>query len=140
MAEAQRGGSTRRPYHSPVRKQQAEQTRERILAAAREKFMSAGYAASTLEAIASAAQVSMKTVEAAYGSKRGVLAALVDPLAAAGPPRDPVEKIRSTDDPAGRVRLVAELSRRVYEGGDPRVGVVGRGGLGRAPAGAGRRA
>jgi len=38
MAEAKRGGSTRRPYHSPVRKQQAEQTRERILAAAREKF------------------------------------------------------------------------------------------------------
>jgi AcrR family transcriptional regulator len=115
MADANRRGRARRPYHSPVRKQQAEQTRERILAAAREKFRSVGYAASTLEAIASSARVSAKTVEAAYGSKRGILAALVDPLASAGPPRELVEKIRRTDDPADRVRLVAELSRRVYQ-------------------------
>ncbi len=76
MAEAKSRGNTRRPYHSPVRKQQAEQTRERILAAAREKFRSAGYAASTLAAIASGAQVSTKTVEAAYGSEllRGAVA------------------------------------------------------------------
>lgn len=119
MAEAKSREGARRRYHSPVREQQAEQTRARILAAAREKFRSAGYAASTLEAIASGAQVSAKTVEAAYGSKRGILAALVDPLASAGPPRELVDKIRSADDPAARVRLVAELSRRVYQDWTP---------------------
>jgi AcrR family transcriptional regulator len=133
MAEVKRRGSTRRPYHSPVRKQQAEQTRERILAAAREKFRSAGYAASTLEAIAVGAQVSTKTVEAAYGSKRGILSALVDPLASAGPPRELVEKIRGTDDPAGRVRLVAELSRRVYQDWTPEFELL-RGAVAVAPA------
>jgi AcrR family transcriptional regulator len=105
----------RRPYHSPARRRQAEQTRMRILAAARELFRSAGYAASTMEAIAASAQVSAKTVEAAFGSKRGVLAAVVDPLASSGPPRDLVDQVRAAEDPRHRIRLVAELTRRAYE-------------------------
>lgn len=110
---------TRRPYHSPARRRQAEQTRTRILAAARELFRSAGYAASTMEAIAAAAQVSAKTVEAAFGSKRGVLAAVVDPLASTGPPRDLVDQVRAAEDPQHRIRLVAELTRRAYEASVP---------------------
>jgi AcrR family transcriptional regulator len=107
--------AARRPYHSPARRRQAEQTRMRILAAARELFRSAGYAASTMEAIAASAQVSAKTVEAAFGSKRGVLAAVVDPLASSGPPRDLVDQVRAAEDPRHRIRLVAELTRRAYE-------------------------
>lgn len=110
---------TRRRYHSPARQRQAEQTRARILGAARDLFRTIGYASATIDAIASAAQVSAKTVEAAFGSKRGVLAALVDPLASAGPPRDLVEQIRSAADPERRIELVAELSRRAYEGSVP---------------------
>lgn len=108
--------TSRRRYHSPTRQRQAEQTKTRILAAARDLFRSAGYASTTIDAIASAAQVSAKTVEAAFGSKRGVLAALVDPLASAGPPRDLVEQIRAAADPERRLKLVAELTRRAYEG------------------------
>ena len=111
--------SARRAYHSPTRRRQAEQTRARILAAARDLFRSAGYATTTIDAIASSAQVSAKTVEAAFGSKRGVLAALVDPLATAGPPRDLVDQIRAADDPLHRLRLVAELTRRSYEASLP---------------------
>ena len=119
MAEPRSPRASRRPYHSPVRRRQAEQTRARILAAARDLFRSAGYASTTLDAIASSAQVSAKTVEAAFGSKRGVLAALVDPLASAGPPRDLVDRIRSAEDPRDRLRLVAELTRRTYEASVP---------------------
>src|SRR6266699_753750 len=115
MTESPRQAAVRRPYHSPARRHQADQTRARILAAAREQFRSAGYAATTLDAIASSAQVSAKTVEAAFGSKRGVLAALVDPLASAGPPRDLVNQLRAAKDPRQRLRLVAELTRRTYE-------------------------
>jgi AcrR family transcriptional regulator len=111
--------TSRRRYHSPTRQRQAEQTRARILAAARDLFRSAGYASTTIDAIASGAQVSAKTVEAVFGSKRGVLAALVDPLASAGPPRDLVEQIRAAADPERRLKLVAELTRRAYEGGLP---------------------
>jgi AcrR family transcriptional regulator len=115
MDESNPGRTSRRPYHSPARRRQAEQTRARILAAARDLFRSAGYATTTIDAIASSAQVSAKTVEAAFGSKRGVLLALVDPLASAGPPRDLVDRIRAADDPMDRLRLVAELTRRSYE-------------------------
>lgn len=106
---------TRRRYHSPARQRQAEQTRARILDAARDLFRTAGYASTTVEAIASAAQVSTKTVEAAFGSKRGVLVALVNPVGSAGPPRDLVDKIGATSDPARRLELVAELTRLAYE-------------------------
>ncbi len=119
MAEPRSPRAPRRPYHSPARRRQAEQTRARILAAARDLFRSAGYASTTLDAIASSAQVSAKTVEAAFGSKRGVLAALVDPLASAGPPRDLVDRIRAAEDPRHRLRLVAELTRRTYEASVP---------------------
>lgn len=119
MDEPNRGRASRRPYHSPARRRQAEQTRARILAAARDLFRSAGYATTTIDAIASSAQVSAKTVEAAFGSKRGVLAALVDPLASAGPPRDLVDQIRAAQDPRHRLRLVAELTRRAYEASLP---------------------
>ena len=119
MAEPNPGRTSRRPYHSPARRRQAEQTRARILAAARDLFRSAGYATTTIDAIASSAQVSAKTVEAAFGSKRGVLAALVDPLATAGPPRDLVDQIRAADDPRHLLRLVAELTRRSYEASLP---------------------
>lgn len=119
MADPTQRSSGRRPYHSPARRRQAEQTRARILAAARVLFRSAGYAATTLEAIASSAQISAKTVEAAFGSKRGVLAALVDPLASAGPPRELVDQIRAARDPRHRLRLVAELTRRAYEASVP---------------------
>lgn len=112
-------GTARRTYHSPARRRQAEQTRMRILAAARELFRSAGYAAATMEAIAASAQVSAKTVEAAFGSKRGVLAAVVDPLASSGPPRDLVDQVRAAEDPQHRIRLVAELTRRAYEASVP---------------------
>ena len=72
-----------------------------------------------MEAIAAAAQVSAKTVEAAFGSKRGVLAAVVDPLASSGPPRDLVDQVRAAEDPQHRIRLVAELTQRAYEASVP---------------------
>jgi AcrR family transcriptional regulator len=119
MAEQPGRVTPRRPYHSPARQRQAEQTRAGILAAARDLFRSAGYAATTIDAIASSAGVSAKTVEAVFGSKRAVLAALVDPVAAAGPPQDLVRRLREAADPRQRLRLVAELSRRAYEASVP---------------------
>jgi|SRR5215469_2548567 len=119
MAAPSSRNASRRPYHSPGRQQQAEQTRARILDAAREAFRAAGYAATTIDAIASGARVSAKTVEAVFGSKRAILSALVDPLASAGPPRDLVSRLRETGDPRLRLQLVAELTLRAYEAAAP---------------------
>jgi AcrR family transcriptional regulator len=67
-----------RRYDSSLRKEQASHTRLRVLDSAQKLFAERGYAASTVEAIAKAAQVAVDTVYAAFGSKRGVLKALLD--------------------------------------------------------------
>ena len=68
----------KRSYESSLRKQQASQTRMKILDAAQTLFAARGYAASTVEAIAAAAGVATDTVYATYRSKSGVLHALLD--------------------------------------------------------------
>jgi AcrR family transcriptional regulator len=69
---------TKRPYHAPRRAASAAQTREAILAAAKSRFEARGWVATTVAAIAADASVSPKTIEAAFGTKPGLLAAVVD--------------------------------------------------------------
>jgi AcrR family transcriptional regulator len=73
MADAVKPG---RPYHSPLRRDQAAATRRQILAAAQTLFERDGYAATPMSAIAAAAGVSLKTVYLAFETKSGVLRAL----------------------------------------------------------------
>jgi len=58
-----------KPYHSPLREQQAKRTRERILQAARETFRKQGYGAATLTDVARAAGVAEPTVRAVFKTK-----------------------------------------------------------------------
>ena len=69
---------TKRPYHAPRRAASAAQTREAILAAAKSRFEARGWVATTVAAIAADASVSPKTIEAAFGTKAALLAAVVD--------------------------------------------------------------
>src|SRR5438874_2047694 len=68
----------RRAYHSPRRAEQARATRGAVLDAARRLFVSRGYAATSIEAVAAESEVSPETVYAAFGSKRSLLSELVD--------------------------------------------------------------
>jgi AcrR family transcriptional regulator len=105
----------KRPYHSRVRQRQAEETRRRILVAARELFESRGYAVTTLEAIAELAEVSPKTVTAVFGSKRVLLAEVINPEAFSTPVQQLIEELRATEDPSRRLSLVAQITRQAYE-------------------------
>lgn len=67
-------GKASRVYRSELRKQQAEQTRSRILAAAAELFAADGYSGTTLTKIAAAAGVSVETVQG-HGPKAALLTA-----------------------------------------------------------------
>jgi len=69
--------SGKRRYHSPQRQLQAELTRHRLLEAARHLFAVNGYSATTLPAIAREAGVSAPTITAIFGTKMGLLTALV---------------------------------------------------------------
>ena len=86
-----------------LREHQKAGRRKRILEAARRHFLERGYNAATVEAIAGTAEVSAVTVYNYYGTKRGLLLALVgqsdDILIGklnafiADPPGDPLEAI-----------------------------------------------
>ena len=93
----------KRSYHSPIRLRQAEETRQLILSAARRLFASSGYACTTLEAIAEAAGVSPKTVSAVIGSKRAMLAELVNPDAFSSHVQRLLEQLRSAEQPQQRM-------------------------------------
>lgn len=66
----------RRHYDSPLRREQAAETRRRILRSAQELFERDGYAATSMSAIAHAAGVSLKTVYLAFETKSGLLRAV----------------------------------------------------------------
>src|SRR5215204_3120445 len=68
----------KRRYTSRRRQVQAAETRRQIVEAARQLFAERGYVGTTIEAIAQAAGVAGETVYATFGSKRAILARLVD--------------------------------------------------------------
>jgi AcrR family transcriptional regulator len=97
--KGQRAASRR--YHSPRRAQQAAETRDAVLTAARELFVARGYAGTTIADIAKAAGVAVDTVYAAVGRKPAVLREVLElaisgtrtPVPALG--RDYVQRTRA---------------------------------------------
>ena len=74
-----------RPYRLGQRQVATEQTRTRILSAARELLMEgSGFARFSIDAVARQADVARMTVYHQFGSKIGLLEALCDSLAASG--------------------------------------------------------
>jgi AcrR family transcriptional regulator len=69
---------SRRPYRSRLRAEQAAQTRRRILEASGDLFAERGYGATTIDAVAASAGVAVDTVYAIFGTKKGMLSALID--------------------------------------------------------------
>ena len=68
----------RRGYHSPLRQGQAENTRRRVVSAARQLFLAKGYAGTSISAVAAAAGVSPDTVYVIFGGKRGLIEAVIN--------------------------------------------------------------
>jgi AcrR family transcriptional regulator len=93
-----------RTYSSPLRAEQAQLTRRRILDAARAQFLEAGWTGTTVKVIADSAAVAPATVYAVFGTKRAVLSALIDEAIATALP-DP-------DHPATWLDTIRHLSRR----------------------------
>lgn len=90
-----------------------------VLNAARDLLLRTGYAETTVNAIAAKAGVSPKTVAGIFGSKSGVLSALLDPAVFGSRFQETIGKLRSESDPRRRVRLAAGLTREIYESMSP---------------------
>ena len=116
-----------RRYSSPLRQQQAAQTRARILEAAGALFAADGYGRTTIRAIAERADVAVDTVYATFGTKGRVLTALIDQrLAPSGEAnvmdRPQARAVRDEPDQRRQLHLfardiaeVVERVRTVYE-------------------------
>ena len=104
-----------------LRAEQAEQTRQRILAAAQALFLAKGFAGTTLQAIADEARVAVETVYSRFRNKPNLLAAILEKGIVqsehAGDIFDlpEIEKIRTTTEQRTQVRLLATFSRGILE-------------------------
>ena len=78
MADEVKANKPRRAYNSPLRADQAERTRRRILESARRLFVAHGYAGTTVAAIADDAGVVPETIYLSLGGKRGLLEGVMD--------------------------------------------------------------
>jgi len=102
----------RRRYDSQRRRQQAEQTRERVLDAAAGLFEGRGYEGTSVAAVAEAAGVSEETVYARFGTKRTLLGELVRRAVRGGDPRPVPEQeaprvLAAATDQREQLRLFA---------------------------------
>jgi AcrR family transcriptional regulator len=101
-----------RRYRLGQRQAAAEQTRARILTAARELLMaSGGFARFTIEAVARQAGVARMTVYYQFGSKPGLLEALFDSLAVRRGAEDLGAALRRPDPLDGLAELIAAFAR-----------------------------
>jgi AcrR family transcriptional regulator len=107
------------------RARQAAATRARIVDAAGRLFAERGYAATTIDAVATEADVAVETVYARFKNKRNLLAAYLDVsiVGDAAPvpllERPEVQAVRAATDPREQVQLLARIMRGVLERNAP---------------------
>ena len=98
-----------RPYRLGQRQVAADETRARVLAAARDQL--AKEASFSIDAVARRADVARMTVYYQFGSKRGLLEALFDLLAARGGLQQLPDAFRQSDPKLALDRLVEIFAR-----------------------------
>jgi AcrR family transcriptional regulator len=109
----------KRGYDASGRRAAAEQRRLAVLAAARDLFVEGGYAATSVQAVAERAGVSLDTVYATVGRKPQLLLAVHDMALAEGPApvpaeqRDFVRAVQEAPTAEAKLRTYAAAMARV---------------------------
>ena len=109
-----------RRYHSPRRREQAAATRDGILAAARELFVTEGYARTTVADIGRRAGVAVDTIYAAVGRKPDLLRAVVEAAisgtgqAVPAEERDYVRRLRQAATASEKISIYADALARIH--------------------------
>jgi len=105
------------PSSLSYRQRQALETRRLIVESARAQFLGQGYAATTIQAIASQAGVSVSTVYAIFESKRGILRAIREAWHDESRIRDATYSASPDMDAGMRLERLAHATRRQWETG-----------------------
>jgi AcrR family transcriptional regulator len=113
-------GDVKRPYRSAVRDRQAQRTREEIVDAARELFVSRGYAATSIDDVAARAGTARRTVYAIGGKPE--LMKLAYDTAIAGDHEDvamidrpAADLIRAERDPVAAIHRYLDMALGINE-------------------------
>lgn len=108
-------GAERRAYESPTRQRQADETRRKIASAARQLLVDVGYAGMTIPAVARAAGVAVPTVYAIFGSKKGIVAELLDEARFGDGYQALIGEVRRVTDPIAMLDFPPRFARQIYE-------------------------
>ena len=109
----------RRRYQSKLREQRADDTRRAVIEAAHDLFAEKGWGATGMRDIATAAGCSVETVYSHFSSKRGVLRAMVDAVAAGDYAPVPIAErpefqAMGKGSRSSRIRLAAQFATNVF--------------------------
>jgi AcrR family transcriptional regulator len=113
--------AVKRKYASAKREAQARETRRSILDAAHELFVTTGYAATTIQAIAERGGVAVQTVYAVFGTKRELFRQLIEStITGDDEPQSITERpeaqaVAAEPDARKRAELDAAMSRSIAE-------------------------
>ncbi|MEU5760077.1 TetR family transcriptional regulator [Nocardia sp. NPDC047648] len=117
-----------RRYDASRRRSQARHRRQKVLGVAREIFLRDGYAATTVAAIATAADVSVETIYKTFGGKAGLIREIqAAALGGTGPvpaPQRSDHMSASETDPAAVLRNWATLATEVAPAVTPIIRLV----------------
>lgn len=102
---------------STYRQEQAAATKLRIAEASRKLFTANGYGATSIEAIAGAAGVAVRTVYSAFGTKREILSFVCEQWLERARARERAGEVLAEPDPVARLRAAAGWLRGLYEAG-----------------------
>lgn len=114
----------KRPYDSETRRLAAEETRRRVLEAARALFSKRGIDKVTVGGIAARAGVAESTIYSLYRSKAGILRALMDHAIFGAPYHAAARRLEGTTDPLELLRLTAGVARNIYENESREIGLL----------------
>ena len=114
----------KRAYDSSARKVASEATQRRILEVSRRLFSRGGIDAVTIAGIAAQADVAPSTVYALFGSKAGILRALMLRAMFNADYDAIVRRLREVQDPVQQLRLTASIARAIYEGESKEIGLL----------------
>jgi AcrR family transcriptional regulator len=120
----------KRTYDSSRRQAQSRATKAQVVDAARALFVERGYPATTIESIGDAADVPLATIYRLFGSKLGILKAVIDvTLGGDDQPvefgdRPDVRAARAEQDPERLLDAFAHLARSLMDRSAPILGAL----------------
>jgi AcrR family transcriptional regulator len=111
-------------YDSTARREQAQATRARVLDSAMQLFTDNGYGGTPVAAIASRAGVSDRMIYLAFGSKRGILYALLEHMAPVPRAAFEADLTAAAADSHRQLELAVDFIIDYYAGATPLLSIL----------------